>query len=132
LKAGYLSNRESYEYVKRNMDYARIYGELTGQWLKKVNNKLRLNLWAKGGYTRNIDHKIVMPYANMKESIKEYVNHSYLYKKASYASVQTGVRTDYQAEKWTVGIFGQVATAWQFCSEGEREANLQVALGIIF
>ncbi len=132
LKAGYLSNRESYEYVKRNMDYARIYGELTGQWLKKVNNKLRLNLWAKGGYTRNIDHKIVMPYANMKESIKEYVYHSYLYKKASYASVQTGVRTDYQAEKWTVGIFGQVATAWQFCSEGEREANLHVALGIIF
>ena len=132
LRAGYLSHREQYAYVERKMNYSRVYGELTAQWLKAVNESLRLNIYAKGGYAANIDSKIVMPYANMAASIKAYINHNYRYQKASYAQAQSGIRADYQPATWSVGLYGQLATAWQFCSEGEHEANLHVSLGIMF
>ena len=132
MRVGYLSNREQYVYVERKMEYARVYGELTAQWLKAVSSELRLNLYAKGGYAGNVDSKIVMPYANMTASIKDYVNYTFKYQKASYAQAQAGVRADYQPLSWAVGVFGQLNTAWQFCSEGEREANLNISLGIIF
>ena len=132
LKAGWLSQREKYEYVERKMEYARVYGELTAQWLKRVGDHLRLNVFAKGGYAANVSHAIVMPYANMSASIKDYVNHNNKYQKASYAQAQAGVRADYQPQGWPVGCFGRVATAWQFCSEHAHEANVHLAVGIVF
>ena len=132
MRVGYLSNREQYAYVERKMEYARVYGELTAQWLKAVSSELRLNLYSKGGYAGNVDSKIVMPYANMSGSIKDYVNYTFKYQKANYAQAQAGVRADYMPQSWSVGVFGHLSTAWQFCSEGEREANLNISLGIIF
>ena len=132
MRVGYLNNREQYAYVERKMEYARIYGELTAQWLKAVSSDLRLNLYAKGGYAGNVTSKIVMPYANMTASIKDYVNDTFKYQKASYAQAKTGIRADYQPQLWSVGVFAQLGTAWKFCSVGEHEANLHVSLGIIF
>ena len=132
LRGGYLSNRESYAYVERKMEYARIYGELTAQWLKTINTSLRLNLYAKGGYAGNISHQIVMPYANMTSSIRNFVDDTHRYQKANYAQALTGARADYKPLSWSVGLFAQLATAWQFCSAGEHEANLHVSLGINF
>ncbi len=132
LRAGCLNHREQYAYVEREMAYSRVYGELTAQWLKSVNESLRLNIYAKGGYAANVDSRIVMPYANMSASIKSYINHNYQYQKASYAQAEGGVRADYQPASWSVGLYGQLATAWQFCSAGEQEANLQVSIGIMF
>ena len=132
LRAGYLNHREQYAYEEREIAYSRVYGELTAQWLKAVNEALRLNIYAKGGYVANVDSKIVMPYANMSSGIKAYVNHNYKYQKASYAQVQGGIRADYQPATWQVGMYGQLATVWQFCSEGEQDTNLHVSIGIIF
>lgn len=132
MKMGFLSNRESYAYVERKMEYARLYGELTAQWLKTVSQDLMLNLYANGGYAGHISDDIVMPYANMTASIRDYINHNYKYQKASYAHAMMGVRADYKPQSWSVGVFGHLATAWQFCSEGEQEANLYLSLGIIF
>lgn len=132
MRVGYLNNCEQYAYVERKMEYARIYGELTAQWLKAVSSDLRLNLYAKGGYAGNVTSKIVMPYANMTASIKDYVNDTFKYQKASYAQAKTGIRADYQPQLWSVGVFAQLGTAWKFCSVGEHEANLHVSLGIIF
>jgi hypothetical protein len=73
-----------------------------------------------------------MPYANMSSGIKACINHNYKYLKASYAQAQSGIRADYQPTSWTVGLYGKLATAWQFCSKGEHETNLHVSLGIIF
>jgi hypothetical protein len=68
----------------------------------------------------------------MSASIRDYVNHNYKYQKASYAQAQAGVRADYQPQGWPVGCFGRVATAWQFCSEQAHEANVHLAVGIVF
>jgi hypothetical protein len=132
LRAGYLNHREQYAYVEREMNYSRVYGHLTAQWLKVVNEAWHLNIYATGGYAANVDSKIVMPYANMSSGIKACINHNYKYLKASYAQAQSGIRADYQPTSWTVGLYGKLATAWQFCSKGEHETNLHVSLGIIF
>lgn len=132
LRAGYMNHREQYAYVERNLTYARVYGELIAQYLKTVNESLRLNIYAKGGYAANVDSRIVMPYANMSASIKSYINHNYQYQKASYAQAMGGIRADYQPAAWSVGLYAQMATAWQFCSEGDQEANLHVSIGIMF
>lgn len=132
LRAGLLSHRETYAYVERELSYTRLYGELTAQWQKAVGRDLTLNVYAKGGYAGRISDKLLMPYANMTASIRDYVNHNYRYQKASYASAQTGVRADYRRQSWPVGVFGRAATAWQFCSEGEHEANLHLSVGITF
>lgn len=132
LKAGYLSHREKYEYVERKVEYARVYGELTAQWLKTVNDDWALNVYVKGGYAANLNHKMVMPYANMSASIRDYVNHNFKYQKANYVQMQTGIRGDYKPQTWSIGLFGEVGNAWHFCSEGEHEANLHLSLGIIF
>lgn len=131
-RTGWLSNRQSYAYEERQMEYARLYGELTVQWLKPVGKDLTLDLHATGGYAGNISSKILMPYANMTPSITDYINHSYKFQKANYTQAELGIKADYQPAKWSVGIFGQLATKWQFCSEGEHEGNLQLTLGIIF
>ncbi len=132
LRAGYLSHREQYAYVDRKLTYARVYGLLTAQYLNTVNESLRLNIYAQGGYAAHVDSKLVMPYAHMSSSIRSYINHNYQYQKASYAQAMGGIRADYQPAAWSVGLYGQMATAWQFCSEGEQEANLQVSIGIMF
>jgi len=132
MRAGFLNHRESYAYVERKIEYARVYGDVTAQWLTSVRKDLKLNLFGKAGYEGNVSHKILMPYANMTLGIKNYIQHNYKYQKASYAHVQAGARADYKREKWMVGIYGQLATAWQFCSEGEHESNLYLAIGIVF
>lgn len=132
MRGGVLSHRESYAYVERKMEYARLYGELTAQWLKAVGSDLRLNLYGTGGYAGRISDKLVMPYANMSESIKDYVNHKHQFQKASYTHAEAGVRTDYRPASWSVGVFGQLASRWLFCSEHENEGNLHLSLGIIF
>ena len=133
LKAGYRSNREKYEYVERRMECDRLYGELTAQWLRQVRPDLGLNLYANAGYTGAISNRIVMPYANMTSGIRDYINHNYRYMKAGYAQLQAGIRADYKPHKWRrVGLFGQVATAWQICTQDAHEANLQASVGVTF
>lgn len=131
-KVGFLSNRESYAYVERKMESAHLYGELTAQWLKAVGQAWKLDLHVKGGYASNISDKLVMPYANMTASIRDYIYHNYTYQKANYALAQTGIRADYRKPSWTLGVFGELGTTWQFCSEGEHEGNLHLSLGILF
>ena len=132
LKAGYFSNSEKYEYVQRKMGYSNLYGEFTAQWIKAVKENVKLDLNLLAGYTGNVGSEIVMPYANMSPSIKKYINTTYIYQKASYAHAQASLRADYRPKKWRVGLYGQVATAWKYCTEGEYEANVQGALGIVF
>ena len=131
-RAGFLSQRQSYAYEERKMEYARLYGELTAQWLKAVSNTLKLNLHVTGGYAGNISHYLLMPFANMKPSIISYINHTYKYQKASYTHAGAGVRADYQPATWRVALFVQAATKWQFCSEGEHEGGLNFSLGLNF
>lgn len=131
LKAGYLSKRERYEYVERRMDYGRLYGEVTAQWLKRLRKDLCLNVCGKGGYQGKISDRIVMPYANMTSGRRDYINHNYRYHRASYAHVDVGIRADFRPAKWRVGLFGQVATAWKFCTEGEHEAGVRAAVGVV-
>lgn len=132
LKAGYFSNSEKYEYVQRKMGYSNLYGEFTAQWIKAVKENVKLDLNLLAGYTGNVGSEIVMPYANMSPSIKKYINTTYIYQKASYAHAQASLRADYRPKKWRVGLYGQVATAWKYCTEGEYEANVQGALGVVF
>ena len=131
-RAGYLSQRQWYAYEERKMEYARIYGELTAQWLKAVGNDLMLNIHATGGYAGHIDSKLLMPFANMTPSITEYINHTFRYQKASYTHAEAGIRADYQPASWSTGLFAEATTRWTFCSEGEHESRLHLSLGIIF
>ena len=131
-RAGYISSRQSYAFEERKMDYSRIYGELTARWLKTVNQTLRLNVHVTGGYAGNVSSQLLMPFANMTPSMIRYINHTYKYQKASYTNAEAGIRADYQPEAWAIGIFGQMATRWQHCSESENEVRLHLSLGIIF
>ena len=132
LDAGYRSNREKYEYAERRMECDRLYGELTAQWLKKVRQYLGLNLYAKAGYSGSVSDRIVMPYANMTQGIRDYINHNYRYMKAGYAQLQAGIRADYKPHKWRVGLFGQAAAAWQICTGNGNEIDLQASVGVTF
>lgn len=131
-RAGFLSNRQSYAYEERKMQYARLYGELTAQWLKGVGKELKLDVQTTCGYAGNIRHEILMPYANMTPSITAYVKHTYNYLKASYAHVGASVRADYKPQSWAIGLFGRLGTRWQYCTEGEYEGSVNLSLGIIF
>lgn len=130
LKGGYMSNRERYEYVERKVEYSRLYGELTAQWLKKVRQNLWLNWFAKAGYEGCISERIVMPYANMSSGIRNYINHNWKYQRAGYTQLGTGLRADYRPQRWRVGLFAQVAAALRLCSAGRQEINLQVSAGV--
>lgn len=131
-RAGYLSHHESYAYEERRMEYSRVYGDLTAQWLKTIGNDWALKIHATGGYAGNVSNRLVMPFANMTKSIISYVNHTYKYQKASYAQAEAGIRADYRPEAWAIGLYGQLATRWQFCSEREHEGNLHLSVGIMF
>lgn len=131
-RAGFLSHRQWYAYEERKMEYARVYGELTAQWLKAVGNDLMLNLHVTGGYAGHINSKLLMPFANMTPSMTEYINHTYKYQKASYTHAEAGIRVDYRPASWSTGIFTEASTRWEICSEGEHESLLHLSLGIIF
>jgi len=131
-RAGFLSHQQSYAYEERRMEYARLYGELTAQWLKAVGKDLTLEIHATGGYAGNVSSRLLMPFANMTTSMIGYMNHTYRYQKASYTHAEGGIRADYRPASWSIAVFGQLATRWQICSEHENEGNLHLSLGIIF
>ena len=132
LRGGYQSSNEKYVYPERQLNYSRAYGELKAQWIKATSRQLSLTVNARAAYEGQLTHKIYMPYANMKSSFIEMVNHTYRYAKANYTHLGANVRADYHWSNSPYGAFAKLGADLTLCSVGEHQTTLQGAIGITF
>lgn len=131
-KIGYWSNRERYVYPERKMEAAKIYGRLGGQWMRSLSRTVALTVDMAAAYYGNVNSSIIMPYANMKASFQDMINHQYQFEKAGYGMLSAKIRSDYRLSGPQIGLFAELGGDWITCSENEHQHHLHLALGITF
>lgn len=131
-KIGYWSNRERYVYPERKMEAAKIYGRLGGQWMRSLSRTVALTVDMAAAYYGNVSSGIVMPYANMKASFQNMINHQYQFEKAGYGMLSAKIRSDYRLSGSQIGLFAELGGDWITCSENGHQHHLHLALGITF
>ena len=82
LRGGYRSEDEEYVYPERRMKTSHAFGTMDVQWLDLNVSPLRLSIDAHAAYSSCLTHKVVMPYANMKEAFTTMIRHKADYAKA--------------------------------------------------
>ena len=83
-------------------------------------------------YYGNVSSGIVMPYANMKASFQDMINHQYQFDTADYGMLSAKIRSDYRLSGSQIGLFAELGGDWITCSENEHQHHLHLSLGITF
>lgn len=129
-KIGLNTSDEKYIYPERLLKTSHAYISALGQKIWHTQ-KCLFNLKLNADYRHCINEKIKMPYANITNTIRQYINHNYTFQKANYLSLGTSMRTEMPLSTFKSNVFGQISGNWTRCSESENEFNIQLSFGII-
>ncbi|MBQ7421441.1 MAG: hypothetical protein IJV27_04805 [Prevotella sp.] len=128
---GYQNNRQRYVYPERLLSYSRIYGMLSGEMFIPVTERLNLKCNLNAAYFGNTDSNIVMPFVDMQAHFTQMINHHYEYSKANYTQLGGQARGDYALSS-RYGLFAEAGFGAVFCSVGEHQTDLHLAIGVTF
>ena len=132
LRGGYRSEDEEYVYPERRMKTSHAFGTMDVQWLDLNVSPLRLSIDAHAAYSSCLTHKVVMPYANMKEAFTTMIRHKADYAKADYTTLSAKVRADYALHDQPLGLFAEAGGTYTHCTTGERMWGVSLSVGMVF
>ena len=114
------------------MKTSHAFGTMDVQWLDLNVSPLRLSIDAHAAYSSCLTHKVVMPYANMKEAFTTMIRHKADYAKADYTTLSAKVRADYALHDQPLGLFAEAEGNITRCSTGEQSTGIRLAVGMVF
>ncbi len=132
IKAGYVNQQEEYVWPQRALESSHIFGELKGQLFIAPSKPLTLRIDALAATAAGIDDKIDMPFADLSIGTAEYINHRYDFAKASYTTLQLGIRADHKLKDPRYGLFASLNAGTVFCSADATRISLNISIGAAF
>ena len=129
---GYGSDRERYVYPERKMEAAWLFGELSGQAIVRLGQKIVLTEDISGSYREHLRSALMMPFAAMEDSFVRLENDTYAYRRSNYAGIRARFRADCRIGSGRYAVFVELAGGSVFASAGGHQADLNMAAGVTF